>query len=83
MENPTLEKKKTLIEWIENLDDLEIIQQLLNLKNVHESSTLISDINSETIVKEDFDEQFAAGMTSDELLENIAAHIESIDSEEK
>ena len=29
-----------------------------------------------------FDEQFAAGMSSDELMENIAAHIESISSEE-
>lgn len=77
-----IEKKKELIEWIEDLTDLEIIQKVLDLKNVYESSSLISDINSEKMVKDDFDEQFAAGMTSDELMENIAAHIESMDSDE-
>ena len=77
-----IEKKKELVEWINNLDDLVMIEKVLDLKNSAETSSLISDINSETIVKDSFDEQFAAGMNSDELLENIAAHIESIASEE-
>ncbi|HPW88308.1 MAG TPA: hypothetical protein PKZ31_04315, partial [Kaistella chaponensis] len=37
--------------------------------------------NSEIPVENNFDEQFAAGMSSDELMENIASHIESINSE--
>lgn len=81
MENWMLEKRKELIEWIKHLNDLEVIQKVLDLKNNSEPSSLISDINTETIIENDFDEQFAAGMTSDELLENIAEHIESIAKE--
>ncbi len=77
-----IEIKNNLIEWIENTYDLEVLQKMLDLKNVHESSSLISDINSETIVKDGFDEQFAAGMTSEELMENVAAHLETMASEE-
>ncbi|MGA9212576.1 hypothetical protein [Kaistella sp.] len=71
-----IEVKNELIEWIKNLDDLERLQKLIDIKNCHALASLVSDIKSETIVKTYFDEQFAAGMTSDELMENIAAHIE-------
>ena len=53
----------------------------MDLKNTIESSSLIAEINSEIPVENNFDEQFAAGMSSDELMENIASHIESINSE--
>lgn len=76
-----IDVKNELIEWIENTFDEEILQKLLDLKTDIESSSLISDINSESVIEEDFDQQFAAGMTSNELMENIAAHIESMDSE--
>ena len=79
MENSMIEIKNELIEWIENTFDLKVLQKVMDLKN--ETSTLISDINSQTIVENNFDEQFAAGMNSDELLENIAAHMESMDLE--
>ena len=82
MENSMIEKKNDLIQWIKNLDDLAVFQKLLDLKNSIESSTFISNINSGPILKNDFDEQFAAGMTSDELLENIAAHMETMASED-
>ena len=80
MENSMIEIKNELIEWIENTFDEGILQKMVDLKN--ETPSIISDINSETLVENNFDEQFAAGMNSDELLENIAAHIESINSEE-
>ena len=82
MENSIIEIKKEVIGWVRNLDDLETLQKILDLKNHNESASLILDINSQTIVKDDFDEQFAAGMSSDELLENIAAHLETMASEE-
>lgn len=82
MQNPMIEIKNELMEWIENLNDLGLLQRIVDIKNDVEQSSLISEINSEAIVKDDFDEQFAAGMTSDELMENIAAHLESISSEE-
>lgn len=78
MENSVIEIKNELIEWIENTFDVEILQKMMDLKN--EKPSLISDINSGKPLENDFDEQFAAGMTSEELLENVAAHIESINS---
>ena len=80
MENSMIEIKNEIIEWIENTFNEGILQKMVDLKN--ETPSIISDINSETLVENNFDEQFAAGMNSDELLENIAAHIESIASEE-
>ena len=79
MENSVIQIKKELIVWIENTFELEVLQKVMDLKN--ETSSLISDINSEKIVENNFDQQFAAGMNSDELMENIAAHMESMDLE--
>jgi metal-sulfur cluster biosynthetic enzyme len=81
MENSVIEIKNELIEWIQNIFDPEMLQKVMDLKNKVESSSLIAEINSEIPVENNFDEQFAAGMSSDELMENIASHIESINSE--
>lgn len=82
MENSMIDIKNELIEWIENSFDSELLQKLLDVKKEAESSALITDINSEIPIEDDFDQQFAAGMTSDELMENIATHLESLASEE-
>lgn len=81
MENSVIEIKNELIEWIQNIFDPEMLQKIMDLKNKVESSSLIAEINSEIPVENNFNEQFAAGMSSDELMENIASHIESINSE--
>jgi len=81
MENSVIEIKNELIGWIQNIFDPEMLQKVMDLKNTIESSSLIAEINSEIPVENNFDEQFAAGMSSDELMENIASHIESINSE--
>ena len=81
MENSVIGLKNELIEWIQNIFDPEMLQKVMDLKNTIESSSLIAEINSEIPVENNFDEQFAAGMSSDELMENIASHIESINSE--
>ena len=82
MEKSIIDIKNELIEWIENSFDLEILQKILDMKNGMESTSLIADINSENVIEDNFDQQFAAGMTSDELMENIAAHLETIVPEE-
>ncbi|UJF30026.1 hypothetical protein L0B70_01120 [Kaistella sp. 97-N-M2] len=82
MENSIIDIKNELIEWIENTYDLEILRKIVNLKEELESNSLIADINSESAIENNFDQQFAAGMNSDELMENIASHIESIGSTE-
>ena len=81
MENSVIEIKNELIEWIQNIFDPEMLQKVMDLKNKIESSSLIAEINSEIPVENNFNEQFVAGMSSDELMENIASHIESINSE--
>ncbi|WP_027376409.1 hypothetical protein [Kaistella palustris] len=82
MEKEMIDMKNELIDWIENSFDSGLLERLMDIKNGNNSSDLISDINSEKPLENDFDEQFAAGMTSDELMENIAAHIESLAEEE-
>lgn len=82
MEKSMIDIKNELIDWIENSFDLEILQKILDMKNGMEPTLLIADINSENVIEDNFDQQFAAGMTSDELMENIAAHLETIDTEE-
>lgn len=83
MENPIIEAKKELIEWISHLDDLEILQELLDLKNKDESIPLVSEPHTEYAVKDDFDERFAKGLTSKELLTDVFAHIDSLPWREK
>lgn len=78
MENPIIEIKKELIEWIKNLDDLETIQSLLELKNTDETAFSVSDEQAEYAVKDDFDERFARGMTSKEFRRRIIQHIDSL-----
>ncbi|SFI67362.1 hypothetical protein SAMN05421638_0586 [Kaistella treverensis] len=82
MKNSLFEARKNLIGWIESLDDAEVLQKLIDIKNSASLEKCATNINSEKVEEQDFDQQFAAGMTPDELLENIASHIESIDSEE-
>ncbi len=81
MENSALAIRKELITWIEKLQDEQMLEKIMKLKNDFELSALSSEINAEPILKENFDEQFAAGMTSEELLENVAAHLQAINSE--
>ena len=78
MENPIIEIKQELIEWVKNTDDLETIQAILDLKNSQEPSFVVSDIQSEYAVKDDFEERFVKGMTSKEFRRRITQHIDSL-----
>ena len=66
MENSTIQIKKELIEWVKNLDDLEVLSQLIEMKEKDESISLVSEEQAEFLVKDDFDERFAKGLTSEE-----------------
>ena len=82
MGNLILENKRELINWVNHLDDLDILSELIEIKNKDKSIPLDSGYTPENSNNLDFDEQFASGMTSDELLENITVHLESISSDE-
>jgi hypothetical protein len=78
MENPIIEIKQELIEWVENIDDLETIQAILDLKNSQEPSCVVSDIQSEYAVKDDFEERFAKGLTLEESKKRTFDFIENL-----
>ncbi|MFC6268565.1 hypothetical protein [Frigoriflavimonas asaccharolytica] len=78
MKNPILEYRKELINWVNNLDDLEILSELLALKGKDKSIPLVSEPQEEYAVADDFDERFAKGMTGEEFREKIIEHIDSL-----
>ena len=73
-----IEIKQELIEWVENIDDLETIQAILDLKNSQEPSCVVSDIQSEYAVKDDFEERFAKGLTLEESKKRTFDFIENL-----
>ena len=78
MKNPIIEIKQELIEWVKNTDDLETIQAILDLKNSQEPSFVVSDIQSEYAVKDDFEERFAKGLTLEESKKRTFDFIENL-----
>lgn len=78
MEDPIFEAKKELINWIREMDDLDKIQELLDLKNSENQNIIVAENQVEYAIKDDFDERFAKGISGDELLQRVYAHIESL-----
>lgn len=83
MENPILQSKKELIHWMNTLDDLEVIAELLDLKEKRATAETFSEPQTEYLVKDDFDERFAKGMSGEELMKRVYAHIETLPWKEK
>jgi hypothetical protein len=78
MKNPIIEAKIEIIEWVKNLDELETIQELLDLKNKIESIPLVSEPQAEYALKDDFDERFAKAIPHEEMRRRTIAHIRSM-----
>ena len=78
MENPILKAKNDLMKWISNLDDLDVLSELMEFKEKNIDADCVEESRAEYAIADDFDKQFAAGMTSDELLENVFAHIDTL-----
>ncbi|MCD1116922.1 hypothetical protein [Chryseobacterium turcicum] len=83
MENPILDAKRELIQWIKEMDELEDIAELLEIKNKMVSSGVVAESQAEYAVKDDFDERFAKGISGEELMKRVYAHIESLPWKEK
>jgi hypothetical protein len=78
MGNPIIEAKKELIQWIKEMDELEDIANLLEIKNKMVSNGKVAEAQAEYVVKDDFDERFARGISGEELMKRVYAHIESL-----
>ncbi|REC50819.1 hypothetical protein DRF62_18500 [Chryseobacterium piscium] len=83
MENPILDAKRELIHWIKEMDELEDIAELLEIKNKKTSVNKVTESQAEYAVKDDFHERFAKGLTGEELMRKVYAHIESLPWKEK
>ena len=73
-----LQKKEHLIDWISKLEDEEIIAQLLKLKKELERSFVVSEPETEYAVKDDFEERWAKGLTSEESRARTKKFLESL-----
>ena len=78
MENPITEAKKELIQWIKEMDELEDIAELLEIKNRKTSVSHVAESLAEYAVQDDFDERFAKGIPHDEMRRRTFAFIESL-----
>ncbi|AYN02148.1 hypothetical protein [Chryseobacterium sp. 3008163] len=78
MGNPIIEAKKELIQWIKEMDELEEIAELLEIKNRMISNGVVAEAQAEYVAKDDFDEKFAMGISGEELMKRVYAHIESL-----
>ena len=73
-----LQKKEHLIDWISKLEDDEIIAQLLKLKKELERSFVVSEPETEYAVKDDFEERWVKGLTSEESRARTKKFLESL-----
>lgn len=78
MENPILEAKKELIQWIKEMDELEEIEELLEIKNRKTSVDQVAEAQAEYVVKDDFDERFAKGLSSADSRKRTREFIEKL-----
>lgn len=78
MEDPIVEAKKELINWIREMDDLDKIQELLDLKNSENQNAKVAETQAEYAIKDDFDERFAKGISHQEMKRRTIEHIRSL-----
>ncbi|MGD1318341.1 hypothetical protein [Chryseobacterium sp. 2R14A] len=78
MENPIHEAKKELIQWIKEMDDLEDIAELLEIKNKKTAVDKVTESQAEYAVKDDFDERFARGLSSEESRKRTSEFIKNL-----
>lgn len=78
MENPIIEAKKELIQWIKEMNEFEDIAELLEIKNRMVSNGNVAEAHAEYVVKDDFDERFAKGISHEEMKKRTFAFIESL-----
>lgn len=63
MEVQTTTQKQELIDWISNIEDVEVLKELINLKK---KTTF------------NFDEEFKKGISADEFRERTTEYIKSL-----
>jgi hypothetical protein len=78
MENPIIEIKQELIEWVKNTNDLEELSELMKLKEMYALIPLVAESQTEYLAKDDFDERFEKGIPHKEMKRRTLKYIESL-----
>lgn len=78
MKNPILEAKKDLINWISDLDDLDVLSDLMEFKKKNRHANTFLEPQTEYQVKDDFDERFARGIPHEEMKRRTLEYIENL-----
>ncbi|PZU79834.1 MAG: hypothetical protein DI529_17145 [Chryseobacterium sp.] len=74
--NQDFDKKKIeLLQWIADLQDESLISKLLEIKNNSGVSSTINAAKAEYLVKDDFEERWAKGLTKEESIERTKSKI--------
>lgn len=78
MENPISEAKKELMQWIKDLDELDVIAELLELKEKSANANVLAEPQTEYAVVDDFEERFAKGIPHDEMVRRTTEFINNL-----
>lgn len=65
--------KKELLQWIEDLEDENVIRELLLLKTQFDN--VINEPKAEYIIKDDFEKRWAKGLTKEQSIERTKSKI--------
>lgn len=78
MNEKSLHQKQQILNWLLSLEDEVMISKIDDFCKALLSHQSVSEPQTEFNVKDDFDERFAKGLTSDELLTHVFQHIDSL-----
>ena len=78
MNSQTLKIKNDILQWILKLEDEEVIAQLLKFKKELEGSSVVSEPEVEYALKDDFEERWVKGLTSEESRARTKKFLESL-----
>lgn len=68
--------KKEIIHWIDSLEDESIIRKLLDLKE--KTSHSVNESKAEYLIKDDFEERWAKGISHDEMKRRTLEYISNL-----
>lgn len=83
MREKSLHQKQEILNWLLSLEDEAMISKIDEFRKEMLLHPIVSEPQTEFSVKDDFDERFAKGLTSNELLGEVFQHIDSLPWKEK
>jgi len=66
MDENLIKDKMKILQWLEELQDKNVIAELLKLKQISEQNNSVNESKLEYVVADDFEERWAKGLTSEE-----------------